>query len=221
MNTKKQVKVFCGQCGRDTNHYILCEREEGSIKGDDYHWGVNHYFGQCAGCDNYCYALSRWDEDDWDPYTGDVTVHWETYPVSKGQRTAIDDFFELPYKVHIIYREVIASINSNLHILSAIGLRTLIEAFSKDRGVNGNNLEELIDALAQNGILSNEQAKFLHGLRFMGNVAAHEIKQAKPREILAALEIVETMMKIIYISPKLLEEIKTVNPSSRQPSDQI
>ena len=49
----------------------------------------------------------------------------------------------------------------------------------------------------------------------MGNVAAHEIKQAKPREILAALEIAETMMKTIYISPKLSEEIKTGNPSSR------
>ena len=220
-SSKKSIKIFCGRCGRDTNHHILCERSEGSKKDDDYHWGIDHYFVQCAGCDNYCYALSRWDEDDWDPYSGEVTIHWDTYPVSKGQRPSIDDSDELPNKVNIIYREVIASINSNLHILSAIGLRTLIEAFSKDRGVNGNNLEELIDALAQNGILSNEQAKILHGLRFMGNVAAHEIKQAKPREILAALEIVETMMKIIYISPKLLEEIKTVNPSSRQPSDQI
>ena len=208
-SNNKSIKIFCGQCGRDTNHHILCERTVGSEKGDNYHWGIDHYFGQCAGCDNYCYALSRWDEDDWDPYSGEVTIHWDTYPVSKGQRPSIDDSDELPNKVNIIYREVIASINSNLHILSAIGLRTLIEAICKDRGVEGKNLEVLIDALARNGILSTDQAKILHGLRFMGNVAAHEIKQAKPVEILAALEIAETMMKTIYIFPKLSEEIKT------------
>ena len=211
-SSKKSIKIFCGRCGRDTNHHILCERSEGSKKDDDYHWGIDHYFVQCAGCDNYCYALSRWDEDDWDPYSGEVTIHWDTYPVSKGQRPSIDDSDELPNKVNIIYREVIASINSNLHILSAIGLRTLIEAICKDRGVEGKNLEGLIDALAQNGILSNEQAIILHGLRFMGNVAAHEIKQAKPREILAALEIAETMMKTIYIFPRLSKEIKTGKP---------
>lgn len=212
MSSKKNIKIFCGQCGRDTNHHILCERSEGSKNDDDYHWRIEHYFVQCAGCDNYCYALSRWDEDDWNLLTGDVTKHWQTYPVSEGQRRSIDYSFELPYKVDIIYSEVIGSINSKLHILSAIGLRTLIEAICKDRGVKGKNLEELIDALAQDGILSSEQAKILHGLRFMGNVAAHEIKQAKPREILAALEIAETMMKTVYIFPKLSDEIKTGKP---------
>ena len=161
-SSKKSIKIFCGRCGRDTNHHILCERSEGSKKDDDYHWGIDHYFVQCAGCDNYCYALSRWDEDDWDPYSGEVTIHWDTYPVSKGQRPSIDDSDELPNKVNIIYREVIASINSNLHILSAIGLRTLIEAICKDRGVEGKNLEVLIDALARNGILSTDQAKILN-----------------------------------------------------------
>ena len=212
MNSKENSKFFCGQCGRDTNHSILCERTESSENGDDYIWSITHYFSQCAGCDNYCYAISRWDENDLDLNTGKVTPHWETYPVSKGQRTTIDDSHELPHKVYIIYREVIASVNTKLRLLSAIGLRTLIEAICKDRGVKGKNLEVLIDELAQNDILSIGQAEILHGLRFMGNVAAHEIQQAKPVEILAALEIAETMMKTIYIFPRLSEEIKTGKP---------
>ena len=207
-NSNKTIKIFCGQCGRDTNHNILCERTEGSKRDDDYHWGIKRYFAQCAGCDYYCYAISQWSDDDWDPYEGEI-IHWETYPLTKGHRTTIDNSHELPLKVKLIYREVIGSINSKLHILSAIGLRTLIEAICKDRGVEGNTLEVLIDALAQNGILSTDQAKILHGIRFLGNVAAHEIKLAKPVEILAALEIAETMMKTIYIFPKLSEEITT------------
>ena len=117
MSSKEYIKFFCGQCGRDTNHSILCERTESSENGDEYIWSITHYFGQCAGCDNYCYALSSWGEDDWDPYTGEVTKHWETYPISKGQRPSIDASHELPNKVNIISREVIASINSKLHIL--------------------------------------------------------------------------------------------------------
>lgn len=208
-NSKKTIIIFCGRCGRDTNHHILCERSEGSKKDDDYHWGIDHYFVQCAGCDNYCYALSRWDEDDyWNPNKKEET-HWETYPLSKGHRTTIDNSHELPFKVKLIYQEVISSINSKLYLLSAIGLRTLIEAICKDQGVKGKNLEELIDTLEHENFLPLDHAEILHGLRFMGNEAAHEIQRADPDEISAALDIAETIMKTIYISPRLSKKIKT------------
>ena len=42
-------------------------------------------------------------------------------------------------------------------VLSAIGLRALIEAVCRDRGISGSNLEKLIDGLAINGVLSTAQ----------------------------------------------------------------
>lgn len=59
------------------------------------------------------------------------------------------------------------------------------------------------------GWLSQKQAETLHMHRFMGNVAAHEIQAPKPQELIAALDIAETLLKTIYILPDMADSIKT------------
>ena len=206
------LKVFCGECCKETNQNILCQRQINSHPEDPYDWCKTHYFCQCAGCDAYNYAVAFCGEDDWDPITGEVHTHWKTYPTSAGERTSIEGVYHFPIKVAGIYLEIISAINSQLLILSAIGLRTLIEAICKDQGMVGNNLVQLIDGLAQNGILAKRHADILHSHRFLGNVAAHELKKAKPTEILAALEISENMLKTLYIVPEVSKEINTGKP---------
>lgn len=205
----KTIRIHCGVCKRHTNHIVIAERDVRAHPDEGYHWGEDHYFCQCAGCDSYSYAIAEWSEDDWNPHTGEMDYTWKTYPRSKHERHLIDDVYELPSKVRSIYQEVIGAVNAQLPVLTAIGLRALIEAICKDRGVNANNLEKLIDGLASNGILSQAQASILHSHRFLGNVAAHEIESAKPRELVAALEIAEAMLRTIYILPSLSDEIKT------------
>ncbi len=206
------IKIFCGECGKDTNHNILCKRQISSHPEDPYPWWKNPYFCQCAGCDAYSYAVEFYGEDDWDPITGEPHTHWKTYPTSVGERTAIEGSRYFPAKIASIYLEVISAINSQLLILSAIGLRTLIEAICKNQGTVGNNLVQLIDGLAANGILAKRHADILHSHRFLGNVATHELKKAKPIELLAALEISENMLKTLYIIPEISKTIKTGKP---------
>jgi hypothetical protein len=89
------------------------------------------------------------------------------------------------------------------------GSGPLIEAVCVDQKALGNNLENRIDALADSGALSNTQAKILHSHRFLGNFAAHEILAPDAAELIAALEIAETILKTLYIIPRLQSEIKT------------
>ena len=212
MPKEEKIKVFCGLCQRETNHLVLCKRQISSSSEDDYRWSEDHYFCRCAGCDHYCYAIASETEDDW--LHGDYEPSWKTYPKRAGELKPIDRTFDLPRKVRILYREIIDAVNVRLSILAAIGLRALVEAICKERGVSGNSLVELIDGLATNGVLSGEQAKILHSHRFMGNVAAHELQQAHWNEIEAALDIAESMIKAIYILPKLSEEITTGKPQA-------
>jgi hypothetical protein len=203
------IRVHCGECNRHTNHRVIAKRTLGTAPEEEFQWGENHHFCQCAGCDSFCYAISEWSEDDWNPHTGEVDYRWRIFPRSKDERHPIDDVWDLPNKVRIIYLEIMGAVNAKLPVLSAIGLRALIEALCKDQGVIGKNLENLIDGLATNGILSEAQASILHSHRFLGNVAAHEIESAKPKEVLAALEIAETMLRAIYVLPGLSDKIKT------------
>lgn len=207
---QSSIKIHCGECGRHTNHTVIAHRLIRSNPDyDTEFWGVDHYFCQCAGCDSFCYATNEWGEHDWNPHTGDMESKWSTYPRAVGDRRPINDTHDLPPKIRAIYLEVIGAVNASLPVLTAIGLRALIEAICKDQGVKAGNLEKLIDGLAQNGVLSAAQASILHGHRFLGNVAAHDIESAKPRELVAALEIAEAMLRTIYVLPKLSTEIMT------------
>ena len=134
---------------------------------------------------------------------------WKTYPRGETERKPIDCEHELPTKVQIIYKEIIGSMNAQLPVLSGIGLRALIESICRDQGISGGNLENLIDGLAKNGVLSITQANILHTHRFLGNVAAHEITSARPRELVAALEIAENILRTIYVLPKLSKQVTT------------
>ena len=213
MPTSTRIRVYCGSCQRDTNHVILCRKDFGSQPDDEYWWSQSHYFCECAGCDNICYAISTTTEDDY--FGGDESKDsaWKTYPSREGERQPIERTYTLPNKVRVLYEEVVEATNAELSILAAVGLRSLIEAICKDRGVTGGNLSELIDGLSVNGILSTSQAEILHSHRFLGNVAAHEVQRARREEILAALEIAENMLKTIYILSKLSDEIKTGKPN--------
>lgn len=203
MNTQSTRIIYCGQCRRRTNHGVLHEAAEGSERDDDYQWCSTHYFAQCAGCNAYCYAIVTETEDSWDPHTGEMEATWRVFPKPVDGRSLMENSDLLPFRVSAIYREVIEAINAKLTLLSAIGLRALIEAICKERNVTGSNLQARIDGLATHGVLSANAADVLHGIRFLGNHAAHEIRKAPPGEILAALEIAESMLKSIYVVPHL------------------
>jgi hypothetical protein len=206
---KKREKLFCYRCGKHTNHTVLEKKEIRSHPDDPEQWAEDHYFGECAGCDAITYAIEFSHQDDWNPNTGEIDSTWKTYPRASTARQAMNDDHHLPGKISSIYQEVIGAMNSQLPVLSAIGLRALIEAICRDRNIAGGNLQKLIDGLATSGVLSNAQATILHGHRFLGNVAAHEIVSPKPKELVAALEIAETLMRTIYVLPELSKHITT------------
>ena len=203
------MKIFCHSCGKRTNHSVLAKEEIKSHPDEDFHYGENHIFAKCNGCDALTYAIETWSEDDWNPHTGEMESTWKTYPRGATERKPIDDEHELPAKIRAIYREVVGAMNAQLPVLAGIGLRAVIEAICKDQGIKGNNLEKLIDGLATSGVLSKAQADILHSHRFLGNVAAHEIVSAQPRELVAAIEIAENILKTIYVLPSLSKQIKT------------
>lgn len=203
------MKLFCYRCGKYTNHTVLAEKAIRSNPEYEDDWGEDHYFGQCAGCDAITYAISSWHESDWNPHTGEMDSSWKTYPRADTARQSMADDHHLPGKISSIYQEVIGAMNAQLPVLAAIGLRALIEAICRERNISGGNLEKLIDGLATSGVLSTAQASILHGHRFLGNIAAHEVVSPKPRELVAALEIAETVLRTIYVLPELSKQITT------------
>ena len=73
--------------------------------------------------------------------------------------------FYLPENIRGIYVETIAAFKANISILTAGGLRAIIEALCNHLKIKGANLSERIDLLHNKGHLTLSESKRLHSIR--------------------------------------------------------
>jgi hypothetical protein len=81
--------------------------------------------------------------------------------------------------------------------------------------VHQRHLEDKIDALVELGVLAPKQAEFLNVHRFLGNDAAHEMTPPPASEIIAALDILENLLRTIYELPHVAAGL-TANREQRR-----
>ncbi|MCY1381331.1 hypothetical protein D9M69_692250 [compost metagenome] len=86
--------------------------------------------------------------------------------------------------------------------MAGFGVRAILEAVCKDKGVAGKNLKVKIDNLAEVGLMTQSGAEILHHLRFMGNSAAHEMRSHAAFEISAAFDVIEYLLLGVYVLPE-------------------
>lgn len=200
----KKCKSYCRVCKRETNHIIVAEYVRGG-RDEKYEvdWSSHNEILECQGCETVSFRHVSSNTDCVDYETGKLEEFIEIYPDLTKTREPIPDSDEFPAPTRRVYLETLTVLSGNAPILAAIGIRAIIESICKDLKTGKRNLEKNIDALADLGHLSKGQAELLHKHRFMGNVAAHEIQPAKPANLIAALEITETLLKTIYVLPRM------------------
>jgi len=95
------------------------------------------------------------------------------------------------------YQETIRTYNYGSLLLCTIGLRTLLEGVCDNKSLPGSNLEEKIDnlkTLLPNGNITG----YLHGFRFSGNEAAHELEALTQAEADSAITVMEDLLNYLY-----------------------
>jgi hypothetical protein len=130
----------------------------------------------------------------------------------------MDSIHEVPFGICSVYRETRAALCSNQPILAGIGIRAIVEAVCNDRGASGRNLEKRIDSLVTMKIVTEDGAKILHSLRFMGNDAAHEVKAHKIEELNIAFGVVEYLLHGVYVMPKQAAKLPQKKPATETPA---
>ncbi|MFQ5894396.1 MAG: DUF4145 domain-containing protein [Nitrospinota bacterium] len=105
-------------------------------------------------------------------------------------------FKALPEKLFSIYREIIHAYNGSLNVLCAAGARALLEGICEDKGISGKNIEEKVEGLKR--LLPANIVDDLHGFRFIGNRALHELEAPSREDLGLAIEIIEDLLNFIY-----------------------
>lgn len=199
----KYIKNYCRDCCKKTNHSVLSDHTE--QHNEEYQCEISYQILQCLGCDTKSFrnvfrdieAAYPTQDDRW-VVPEDVTV----YPKAIEGHKQIADLWELPDIVRIIYSEVLIAFREDSRVLAGLGLRAAVEAVCNDLKIPGKSLEVRINKLASSGYISKNDADRLHGIRFMGNDAAHDIKTPKDAALSVALQIVEHLIVSVYILEK-------------------
>jgi hypothetical protein len=208
----KEISIPCVACTTKTAHKVLGSAD---IRGDDdFHggsisWEVDHQIIQCLGCKAISFRRASWTSEDFiqvGPDEYELDVDESLYPSRlEGREGLGDETIHLPSNVRGIYRETLLALNSQAPILSGIGMRALLETVCKEKKASGKNLLAQIDNLVTKGVLTPVGASILHKIRALGNAAAHEVKPHAEKQLSLAMDIVEHLLKDVYILPKQAE----------------
>ena len=107
-----------------------------------------------------------------------------------------------------MYKETIDALNANIRKLAGGGLRATVEAICLDKNIKDGHLQNKIDELVKQQLLTTTQADLLHEERYIGNAALHELETPPAQDIEDGLGIVEGLINTIYILPSKAKRLK-------------
>lgn len=201
--------LFCNTCKTKTNH--MCEADHCHIISLQENERTGYRLWICAGCETGTlerYIINAIFKED-DPYIC-------YYPDRNSYHVEEKNFKKLPTKLGGLYRETLRAYNNRLIILSAVGIRALLEGICADKQIAGRDLRQKIDNMKT--ILPGNIVTNLHNLRFIGNEAAHELSAPKSDELRLAIEISEDLLNFLYEldykASLLAEKRKSASPTT-------
>lgn len=196
--SSEQIKNYCGNCNRETNHKIIGKHDD-TTDPDIYHCMIQHAVVQCKGCDHVSFRKAFHDYEagyPGDDGEWDHPVDIEVFPkVKKGNL----DLSDAPEIVQSIYNESCSAFADEAYTLAGIGFRATIEAICNHQSIKGQELSTRINNLASSGLISKKDSTRLHSIRFLGNDAAHDVKKPNIKSLEAALTIIEHLLTTIYL----------------------
>ncbi|WP_063808518.1 DUF4145 domain-containing protein [Burkholderia cepacia] len=205
----EHTQLLCADCRVVTRHKVLAKVESTYQEWVSDHNSVDtwltHEIVVCGGCGDISVKKSTQFSEDWDvddhgnPY---YRVDIDIYPPRSNVGNNLRTEKGLPESIINIYLESCRAFDLELYVMAGFGLRAIVETICKDKEVGGKNLFEKIDGMEKAGLITADGTKVLHQLRNMGNDAAHELKAHSKRELTAAFEVVEYVLKGVYIIPE-------------------
>lgn len=212
MSTNKTIWSDCRTCCRRNRHEVLSQHVE-ETDPEGYHEKFTWQVVRCHGCHTFGFARRHDDYEaiEWD-HDGEAVheVSIAIYPSVLSEHRPISETYYLPALIQKVYKQTLLALGDQSYVLASIGLRACIEAVCNHLKVSGSNLEKRIDQLFKTGHVSNGDKRRLHAIRFLGNDAAHEIKEPKASDIRIALEIVEHLLSTVFILESKAKSLATL-----------
>jgi Domain of unknown function (DUF4145) len=230
--TKNELaQIQCIDCQKQTKHKVLQSIDLSASEDCGHYGSVQYWFNyqivQCQGCDCVTFRKLEQCSEDASP---DEYGNWELdlretlYPKRSKLTFAVKNFDNLPQNLFMMYRETIECFNNDSFILTAAGLRALLEGLCAELKIkdgpkefekNGkteikrfSNLEGKFSGLHEKNFLTKQHSDALHEHRYLGNQAVHELAQPSRDELKLAIEIIEHTFESVYEIPEKADDLR-------------
>lgn len=206
---KQLIETDCYECNVTTHHKALFVKQVES-KFVDNHF-LFYMVVECGGCKTISFVIREPlkkvspDEDQFIDfnYPTEEDLGYEDYNFLKPE-----DQNRLPKKINELYEEIKLVFSGDSNVFAGVGLRMLIEAICINQKISGSNLQQKIKNLHGQGMISSSELPILDKLRLIGNDSAHKIKSFSMNNLGYALDIINHVLRSIYILPKINRMLK-------------
>ena len=203
----EQKKIHCNTCKHETNHELLaihdCDYQEAEGNALIYYENTRYGFWVCKGCDTASleekYNCSGMHDENGDIYS------YEYFPERKNKSLRIaKKFAHINSKLNSVYLEIIKSHEHGLGVISAIGVRALLEGICIEEGIIDSVAYNLTGKIAKlqekNNIPESivEGLNSLNSLKFIGDNAAHSLDSSNNHTITLAIDLLEALLVHLY-----------------------
>ncbi|MFZ0731768.1 MAG: DUF4145 domain-containing protein [Candidatus Sulfotelmatobacter sp.] len=208
-------RIWCNKCGGARIHEwkFTHHGHEGDPSEDQYFEEWTDSLWACCGCES-AVLVHRWEMVGAEGEPGAPQPEVFVYPPRTYGKKQPKYFIKLPRPLSKLYNEVVEAFNSGSMLLCTIGLRALIEGVCIDKGITQGKLEQKIDGLSKffpNKTLIDS----LHGFRFTGNDAAHDLEAMYPTEASDVVDVMEDLLNFLYEFDYKASQIKNASRQAK------
>lgn len=218
-------RAHCNKCLGWTKHKVLF--------GQSTHWieyldsdrrdridGCDTYtLLECCGCERVWLLHEHWFSEDCDD---EGTIKYNDYYPPMVTRKKPDwIMMGLPIKLGLgefgdLLDEVYSALGVKAFRVAAMGIRALVERMMIDKVGDKGTFEKNIDAFFGGGFVAPfQQDMFRNTLIEAGHAAMHRDWQPSAEDLTTLLDIVEALMKAIYVDSAKAEEVGKRLPRRR------
>ncbi len=227
MKRQEKLTAHCNWCKNDTYHTEKAGYDE--IQSFEY-WDeeeqryissengeLTYQIIECNGCGSVSYRQEYvpWLSE-FHKFAPDLAPKRKTtyFPIRSWDKLFEMQVTNLPSSMRRAYQEVLAAYNSDLHLLCAAGLRSIVEGLctqfkiaEKDLSGKPIALGTRIRELATKRFISANLADALRTHKELGNDAVHNLVVPSKEELKLAIGLIETAFENLFNVSKQHEEL--------------
>jgi hypothetical protein len=233
---KKEMKVFCRQCGGERYHSTIAEKVDAWSEEDTPICGAEAWaIVECCGCRTLTFLHERWfSEDTVDTDHGpEPIIHRTIYPPSPARKLpewSNDQMFmllEVPVDdtwVLKLHQDVYAAIELRSLRLSAMGVRAIVDHIVTRKARDVGTFLDRLGRLRDLNLIDPSQVNVIFSAFDAGSAAVHRGYGPELQHVYTMLDIAEALILQFYVEPAMAKrretaaaELKKSTPPRRNP----